>query len=72
MNAKVYKLLAPYICMVEQTQTIEEPNAFVMTIKMNAKREIYGEYTVKADTAEDLATRLDQAGQLFVRLTSRR
>ena len=51
----------------ENTQTIVEPNNFTLTIKMNAKREVYGEYTVKADTFEELEERSARAQALFGR-----
>lgn len=40
-----------------------------MTVKVNAKREYYGEYTVRADSEEELEERLAYAGQLFDRHT---
>lgn len=53
----------------EATQTVEA-KPFSMTIKVNAKREYYGEFTVRADTKEELEDNLVYAGEVFHRHTT--
>ena len=58
-----------YICiytMVQDTQHVDA-KPFSMTLKMNAKREFYGEFTVKADNIDDLEKNLALAGGIFMR-----
>jgi hypothetical protein len=57
--------------MVEKTEsTIETPN-YSITYKINAKREGYGEFTVKAESAEVLEERAAEASQMLFALIAR-
>lgn len=52
--------------MSNEVNEVKHENAnFTITVKINAKGESYGEYTVKADDADTLAERLDAVKQLF-------
>lgn len=51
--------------MVTDTKEVT-PQKYSITVKMNAKREVYGEYTVRADTFEELETELGKVSALFV------
>lgn len=48
-----------------ENKFVRDGKNFTMTIKVNAKREVFGEYTVKADTIEELRELNAQIKQLF-------
>jgi len=50
---------------MKQTKTVEQAK-YSINIKVSAKQEVYGEYTVKADTFEELETELEKVGALFI------
>ena len=52
--------------MAEKTEKVS-PERYSVNVKMNAKRELYGEYTVKADTLEELEKDLTAVSTLFRR-----
>lgn len=54
--------------MEEENKQIEA-KPFSMTVKMNAKREMYGEVSVRADTSEELEEKLMTALDIFYRHT---
>jgi len=54
---------------MEQSNKLN-PDRYSINIKVSAKRELYGEYTVKADTYEELEEQLERVGALFLRQIS--
>jgi len=60
-----------YQKMVTQEQTIVDSHNVSMTLKINAKGEIYGEFTCKAPNTQELAKLVDECKQLYVMHTSR-
>ena len=57
-----------YIQMEEQSKQVDT-KPFSITIKVNAKREFYGEYSVRAETLEELEDNLTSVGVMFDRHT---
>ena len=43
-----------------------ETAKYAVTVKINAKREVYGDYAVRADTFEELQSELARVGALFM------
>lgn len=54
---------------MEKTEKIEQAR-YSINVKVSAKRELYGEYTVKADTIEELESDLEKVGVLFLKQIS--
>jgi hypothetical protein len=50
---------------MEETKKVDTQR-YSITVKMNAKREAYGEYTVRADTIEELAEESNKVKQIFL------
>lgn len=45
---------------------IRDDNKVSMTLKVNAKGEVYGEYTCKAETPEELSMLLNECKSLYL------
>lgn len=53
-----------------QEQKIVDTNNVSMTLKINTKGEVYGEFTCKAPTTQELAQLLNECKELYIMHTS--
>jgi len=56
--------------MVTQEQTMIDSHNVTMTLKINSKGEIYGEFTCKAPNTQELSKLLNECKQLYIMHTS--
>lgn len=63
--AKYYKHCYALFTKMEETESTIKPYKYSINIKVSAKREVYGEFKVSADTTEELQEALKKVKELF-------